>query len=48
MGNDNQTIFEIDGENISIDELINAFKKQKDEKKSDCSKAKKKEMMKRN
>lgn len=42
MQNDNQTIFEIDGDHISIDELINVFKEQKAEKKSNCAKAKNK------
>lgn len=39
MQNDNQTTFEIDGDNISLDELISVFKKQKDDKKTN-SKAK--------
>ena len=41
MGKDNQELFEIDGENISLDELINSFKEKKVEN-LNCSKAKKK------
>ncbi len=41
MENNNETVFEIDGDSITLDELINVFKQSKSEKKEE-SKAKKK------